>query len=329
MLQKLIKELRNYTKPNKFHSLFEIMVTFLPFVLFWFMAHIFFSISNTISFIFCLLAGVFLTRLFLIQHDCGHGSFFNSRLANDLVGKILGVFTLTPYYAWRYSHSIHHATSGNLDKRGVGDVRTLTVNEYSNLSMLYRTFYRIYRNPIVMFGIGPAYLFLLRNRLPTGFSNGDRKFWLSTIGTNITIVMGVVLMIYFIGLREFILIHTPIILFAALIGVWLFYIQHQFEDSFWVKSDLWNFYDGALLGSSYYDLPGPLRWITANIGIHHVHHLNSKIPFYYLPIVLKDYPHLKNVRRITISSSLLSIKCSLWDEKQKKMVSFSEVKKPS
>ena len=278
-MQSLIKELKKYTKPNKFHSLFEIMVTIVPFVCFWIMADVFYSINNFVSVIFCFLAGAFLTRLFLIQHDCGHGSFFNSRLANDIVGRVLGVFTLTPYHAWRYSHSIPHATSGNLDKRGVGDVKTLTVNEYFDLSTLYLSFYRIYRNPFVMFCIGPAYIFLIRNRLPTGISVGDRRFWLSTIGTNISITILVLLMIYFIGFREFFIIHIPVILFAALIGVWLFYIQHQFENNYWVRSDLWNFYDGALLGSSYYDLPDPLRWMTANIGIHHIHHLNSKIPF--------------------------------------------------
>lgn len=326
-MQSLIKELHKYTKPNKFHSLFEIMVTIVPFVCFWIMAYVFYSINNFVSVIFCFLAGAFLTRLFLIQHDCGHGSFFNSRLANDIVGRVLGVFTLTPYHAWRYSHSIHHATSGNLDKRGVGDVKTLTVNEYFDLSTLYRAFYRIYRNPFVMFCIGPAYIFLIRNRLPTGISVGDRRFWLSTIGTNISITILVLLMIYFIGFREFFIIHIPVILFAALIGVWLFYIQHQFENNYWVRSDLWNFYDGALLGSSYYDLPDPLRWMTANIGIHHIHHLNSKIPFYYLDDVLKDHPQLKAVQRVTLRSSLRSIKFSLWDENKKKMVSFSEARK--
>jgi len=326
-LQSLIKELKKYTKPNKFHSLFEIMVTIVPFVCFWIMAYVFYSINNFISVIFCFLAGAFLTRLFLIQHDCGHGSFFNSRLANDIVGRVLGVFTLTPYHAWRYSHSIHHATTGNLDKRGVGDVKTLTVNEYFDLSILYRAFYRIYRNPFIMFSIGPAYIFLIRNRLPTGICVGDRRFWLSTIGTNISITILVLLMIYFIGFREFFIIHIPVILFAALIGVWLFYIQHQFENNYWVRSDLWNFYDGALLGSSYYDLPDPLRWMTANIGIHHIHHLNSKIPFYYLDDVLKDNPQLKAVQRVTLRSSLRSIKFSLWDENKKKMVSFSEARK--
>ena len=326
-MQSLIKELKKYTKPNKFHSLFEIMVTIVPFVCFWIMAYVFYSINNFVSVIFCFLAGAFLTRLFLIQHDCGHGSFFNSRLANDIVGRVLGVFTLTPYHAWRYSHSIHHATSGNLDKRGVGDVKTLTVNEYFDLSTLYRVFYRIYRNPFIMFCIGPAYIFLIRNRLPTGISVGDRRFWLSTIGTNISITILVLLMIYFIGFREFFIIHIPVILFAALIGVWLFYIQHQFENNYWVRSDLWNFYDGALLGSSYYDLPDPLRWMTANIGIHHIHHLNSKIPFYYLDDVLKDHPQLKAVQRVTLRSSLRSIKFSLWDENKKKMVSFSEARK--
>jgi omega-6 fatty acid desaturase (delta-12 desaturase) len=229
---------------------------------------------------FCLLLAVpaagFLVRLFMIQHDCGHGAFFHHRLANDWVGRVISVLTLTPYDFWRRTHAIHHASSGNLDRRGIGDIDTLTVQEYLALSRCGRLRYRLYRHPIVMFGLGPAYLFILRHRLPIGVMCGGWQPLLSTMATNAAIAALVAIVIWFVGVGPFLLVHLPIVFLAASIGVWLFYVQHQFEDTFWAEDWAWNLHAAALHGSSHYDLPGILRWFTANIGVHHIHHLCSR-----------------------------------------------------
>ena len=237
-------------------------------------------------------AAGFLVRLFMIQHDCGHGAFFRHRLANDWIGRALGVLTLTPYDFWRRTHAIHHATSGNLERRGIGDIDTLTVREYLALPRWGRLIYRLYRHPAVMFGVGPAYLFILRHRLPFGLMRGGWQPWLSTMATNLAIAIIVAALMWLIGVGPFLLVHLPIMLLAAAMGVWLFYVQHQFEHTVWADNENWNLHEAALHGSSYYVLPGILRWFTANIGIHHVHHLCSRIPYYRLPRVLRDHPEL-------------------------------------
>ena len=214
----------------------------------------------------------------MIQHDCGHGSFFRYRVANDWLGRAIGVLTLTPYDFWRRTHALHHANSGNLGRRGIGDVDTLTVHEYLSQSRWGRLRYRLYRHPIAMFGLGPAYLFLFKHRLPIGLMRAGWQPWLSTMVTNIVIAILIATMIWLIGAGPFLLVHVPIALLAASIGVWLFYVQHQFEDTFWVEDECWNFHQAALQGSSHYDLLGVLRWFTANIGVHHVHHLCGPIP---------------------------------------------------
>ena len=241
-------------------------------------------------------AAGFLVRLFMIQHDCGHGAFFRHRLANDWIGRALGVLTLTPYDFWRRTHAIHHATSGNLERRGIGDVDTLTVREYLALSRWRRLMYRFYRHPAVMFGLGPAYLFVLRHRLPFGLMRSGWQPWLSTMGTNLAIAIVAATLIWLIGVGPFLLVHGPIMLLAAAMGVWLFYVQHQFEQTVWAHDDTWNLHEVALHGSSYYVLPGILRWFTANIGVHHVHHLCSRIPYYRLPRVLREHPELERHR---------------------------------
>jgi omega-6 fatty acid desaturase (delta-12 desaturase) len=242
-------------------------------------------------------AAGFLVRLFIIQHDCGHGSFFRHRLVNDLVGRVIGVFTLTPYDFWRRAHSIHHATSANLDRCGIGDVDTCTVHEYLALSRWRRFCYRLYRDSIIMFGIGPLYLFVLRHRLPFGLMRKGWTPWISTMATNGGIALVVAAMIWWVGVAPFLLVHLPITALGGAIGVSLFYVQHQFEHTVWAESRNWSFPDAALYGSSHYALPGVLRWFTANIGVHHVHHLCSRIPFYRLPLALRHHPDLANVGR--------------------------------
>ncbi len=261
--------LARYRKPSRARSTFEIVITVVPLVLLW----ILMWATLDLGYWFCLLLAVpaagFLVRLFMIQHDCGHGAFFHHRLANDWVGRVIGVLTLTPYDFWRRTHAIHHASSGNLDRRGIGDIRTLTVQEYLALSRWGRLRYRLYRHPIVMFGLGPAYLFILRHRLPIGVMCGGCQPWLSTMATNAAIAALVAIVIWFVGVGPFLLVHLPIAFLAASIGVWLFYVQHQFEGTFWAEDWAWNLHAAALHGSSHYDLPGILRWFTANIGESH------------------------------------------------------------
>jgi omega-6 fatty acid desaturase (delta-12 desaturase) len=265
-----------------------------------------------------------LLRTFIIQHDCGHGAFFRKRTGNDWTGRALGVLTFTPYDCWSRSHTLHHANTGNLDARGFGDVDTLTVEEFRSLSGLKRLFYRVYRHPVVLFGIGPAYLFLVRHRFPIGLMTAGSKYWVSAIATNIATALVLGCLIFLFGLATTTLVVIPTLLIAASAGVWLFYIQHQFEDAHWDNRADWSFHEAALHGSSYLELPQPLRWFTGNIGIHHVHHLVSRIPFYRLPDVLRDFPELRHVNRFTVSQTLRPVMLALWDKEKRKLVTFRE-----
>ncbi len=319
--------LGKYQNPSQFRSVVELCITGGPFLALWAAAWLVYYLGYWwVSLLLTIPAGVFLVRLFMIQHDCGHGSFFRRQWMNDWLGRVLGVLTMTPYDFWRRTHAIHHATAGNLDKRGIGDVNTLTLREYDALTGWGRWKYRLYRNPLVLFGLGPAYLFLLQQRLPIGLMRHGWTPWVSTQATNAAIVAIAAGLIWLIGVQAFFLVHLPIILVAASIGVWLFYIQHQFEDTFWTEQGGWNFHEAALRGSSYYDLPAMLRWLTANIGIHHVHHMSSRIPYYRLHKVLKDNPSLKDVSRLTFLDSLRCVKLALWDEDQQRLISFREAR---
>lgn len=318
-----IEVLQRYRQPIVWRSVVEIVITAAPFALLWAAAWAALSISYWLTLAITVPAAGFLVRLFMIQHDCGHGAFFRKRATNDWIGRTLGVLTLTPYDAWKRSHAIHHASSGNLDERGTGDIDTLTVSEYRARSKWGRFAYRLYRNPVVMFGIGPAYLFLFSHRLPLGMMSGWRS-WLSVWSTNAGIAVLVAAMIWLVGAEAFARVHLPIVLLASSIGVWLFYVQHQFEETTWDPDPSWNVHDAALYGSSHYDLPGFLPWLTAHIGIHHVHHLYSRIPYYRLPQVLRDFPELASVRRITLLESLRCVRLRLWDERRRRLVSFTE-----
>ena len=322
----LLKALARYREPDHMRSVLELIITDVSFVVLWVAAWWALSISYWLTLAISLPAAAFLVRLFLIKHDCGHGAFFRRRVFNDWVGRVLGVLTLTPYDVWRRSHAIHHATSSNLEKRGIGDIDVLTVREYRALPRFRRIAYRLYRYPLIMFVVGPAYVFLLRNRLPPGFSRADWRFWISAMGTNATIALVAGIMIFFLGAGPFLLVQFPITLLASSIGVWLFYVQHQFEYTFWAEDHAWKSHDAALYGSSHYDLPGVLSWLTANIGVHHVHHLSSRIPYYRLPQVLRDFPELANIRRLTLMQSFVCVRLRLWDEGQQKLVSFSQAR---
>ena len=322
----LVRELAQYRAPKLSRSIFELAVTLVPFLAL--------SVSMMaaavqgywLALLLLPLAAGLLLRLFLIQHDCGHGAFFPRRSANDWVGRCLGVLTLTPYACWARSHALHHASAGNLDARGFGDVDTLTVREFRSRSRLGRALYRLYRHPLVLFGFGPAYLFLLRHRLPIGLMTGGSRYWVSAMGTNLALALLLAALIAQFGLAAVLLVQLPVLLVAASVGVWLFYVQHQFEEGHWEREREWSFHEAALQGSSHLELPPVLRWFTANIGAHHIHHLASRVPYYRLPEVLRDRPELAGVNRLTIGDTFETFRLALWDEDRKRLVPFVAVK---
>jgi acyl-lipid omega-6 desaturase (Delta-12 desaturase) len=324
--QEWSRELHRFRSPTNRRAIVELTITLVPFIAVWILTYLAWTRQMAWATIpLMVLASGFLVRLFLIQHDCGHGAFFASRRANDWVGRLLGVLTLTPYAHWRRTHAVHHATHGNLDRRGVGDVDTLTVSEYRARPRWARWRYRLYRNPIVMFGIGPAYVFVLANRIPAGFMRAGWQPWISTMGTNLAICLAAVLLAQAIGFRALLGVHGPIVLLAGTAGVWLFYVQHQFERSHWIRGAGWTAREAALLGSSHYALPGVLRWFTANIGVHHVHHLSSGIPFYRMPDVLDAHPSLVPMNRLTLGKSFACAALALWDERSGCLVRFADL----
>jgi omega-6 fatty acid desaturase (delta-12 desaturase) len=325
----LFPALLRYREPNLWRALFELGVTILPLILLWVLMWLSLDVGYWLTLLLAIPAAAFLVRLFMIQHDCGHGAFFHRRATNDWVGRALGVLTLTPYDYWKRNHAIHHATSSNLDRRGIGDIETLTVEEYRARSPFGRVCYRLYRNAIVMFGFGAPYVFLLKHRLPFYQMRAGWRPWVSTMATNAAIALMVAAMIWLVGIGPFLQVHLPIVLLAASMGVWLFYVQHQFEDVMWTRNEGWVQQNAALAGSSHYDLPVVLRWLTANIGIHHVHHLNSRIPFYRLQQVLDDHPELKKLGRLTFWQSLGAVRLNLWCESSKKLISFAEMHRPA
>ncbi len=322
----LMYRLRSYRTPSITRSIMELLVTLIPFIALWILSWMALSTGYWLSLLISIPAAGFLVRLFMIKHDCSHGAFFPSRHANEWVGRVIGVLNLTPFDFWRHSHRLHHANSGNLDRPRVGGINTLTVKAYQALPRNEKLRYRFYRHPLVLFGLGPAYLFLIDNRLPVGFMRAGWMPWLSTMATNAAILVVVATMIWLVGIVPFLQVQLPITLLAGMIGVWLFYIQHQFENTFWEHNSDWTLQEAALQGSSHYDLPGILRWFTANIGVHHVHHLSSRIPFYRLPEVLRDYPELRNVNRLTLRQSLAAVRLVLWDEEKRRLVSFREAR---
>jgi omega-6 fatty acid desaturase (delta-12 desaturase) len=319
--------LGRYRAPSPARSIVELIITAGPLVLLWSLMWATLDLGYWPCLLLAVPAAGFLVRLFMIQHDCGHGAFFHRRSTNDWVGRVIGVLTLTPYDFWRRKHAVHHSTSGNLDRRGTGDIDTLTVREYLALSRWSRLRYRVYRHPLVMFGLGPAYLFILEHRLPVGLMRAGWMPWLSTMATNVAIAALAATMIWLVGIGPFLLVHLPTMLLAASFGVWLFYVQHQFENTVWARDGAWNLQEVALHGSSHYALPSLLRWFTANIGVHHIHHLCSRIPYYRLPLVLRDHPDLDGIGRLTLFQSLSCVRLVLWDESRQRLVSFREARR--
>jgi acyl-lipid omega-6 desaturase (Delta-12 desaturase) len=314
-----------YQRPSLVRSILEIGLTVAPLAVLWTIA---WTAAGAGLWWLALLLAIpsagFVVRLFMVQHDCGHRSFFKSPLLNDWIGRVAGVFTLTPYDCWRREHAIHHATSGDLDRRGVGAIATLTVEEYRALTPLKRFGYRLYRHPLILFVLGPFWVFFLQQRLPVGLMKEGWRPWLSAMGTNLAIAGTVVAALWFGGWQGLVFVHVPTLMLAASIGVWLFYVQHQFEHAYWARRENWDPTVSALHGSSHYDLPAVLRWITGNIGVHHVHHVSSRIPFYRLQTVLKHHPKLKEVGRLSFLESIRCAGLSLWDEAGQRLISFRQ-----
>jgi len=324
----LISRLDAYKKPSSPRAIFELAVTGGALLAMWSVAFLVFHLGFWwLALILTAPAALFLVRLFMIQHDCGHGAFFSAKAANDWVGRVIGVLTLTPYDYWRRTHAVHHATSANLDRRGLGDIKTLTVDEYLALTPMKRFGYRLYRHPLVLFGLGPFFTFFLMQRLPFGLFKDGWRPWLSTMGTTVAALAVLAVFAWLLGPAPTLLVFLPTMLIGATIGVWLFFVQHQFEGVTWLRQGKWRRDDAALLGSSHYDLPQPLKWLTANIGVHHVHHLSSRIPFYRLPQVMKDLPELKNVSRLGLIESFKCASLAVFDEANGRLISFRQMRR--
>jgi acyl-lipid omega-6 desaturase (Delta-12 desaturase) len=325
--RKLARELSAFRTPGVGRSIWEVASTFMPFASL--MTIMLFAVEAGYYAAFALtpLAGMLLLRLFIIQHDCSHGSFFKSKATNKWLGRTLGVLTLTPYDCWQRSHELHHASTGNLDARGFGDVDTLTVREYRAKGRLGRAWYRLYRHPLFLMGFGPAYLFLLRHRLPIGLMKAGWIYWISALLTNaVTGGLLVVLGLLF-SASVTAMVFLPVLLTAASVGVWLFYVQHQFEDTSWDRREKWSYHASALESSSYLHLPAVMNWFTGNIAIHHVHHLVSRIPFYRLPAALKAHPELAQYNRVGMRDAFGTMWLALWDEDARKLVTLREAKR--
>jgi omega-6 fatty acid desaturase (delta-12 desaturase) len=302
----------------------QIINTLVPFFLLWYFAYLSLSISYWITIVIAIIAGGFLIRIFIIFHDCCHKSFFKNRMANEIVGTLTGILTCCSYFQWGHSHSVHHATSGNLNKRGTGDIWTLTVEEYVALSPLRRLVYRLYRNPFIMFTIGPIYIFLIDYRFNRKRAGAKER--INTYITNLSIVGIAGLLCWMIGWQSFLLVQGPIFFLSAVAGIWLFYVQHQFEETYFETEANWDYVKAAMHGSSFYKLPKVLHWITGNIGFHHIHHLSPRVPNYYLEAVHNKNPLLQEVRTITLVSSLRSLRFRIWDEHSRKFIGFKEIK---
>jgi len=315
-----------YAKPDPRRSVLELLVTAVPFALLWAGALLCVQHGLWWGLVLTFPAAGFLMRLFMVQHDCGHGSFFRSRRTNDTLGRILGVLTLTPYDYWRRTHAIHHATTGNLDRRGIGDVTLLTVAEYRAASRWQRLACRPLQNPGVLLGLAPFYLFVLKYRIPVGLMDRGRGPWISTMATNLAIGALFLGLGAAVGFGTLLLVQIPITLLSGAAGVWLFYVQHQFPGTFWAREDQWPFHESALRGSTHYALPTPLHGLTANIGIHHVHHFSSRIPSYRLGEVVADHPELGAMGRLGLRESLGCFRLALWDERGSRIVAFRDLR---
>ncbi len=322
--RKLAAHCAKYRGADTRRAIIQIITTTIPFLALLTAMWMTVDHAYWLTILLAIPASGLLVRFFIIQHDCGHGSFLPSARANDTLGRLISVMTMTPYGLWRRVHAKHHATSGNLDRRGYGDIETLTLTEYRACSPWARLRYRIYRHPLFLFPIGVPFFFVVLQRLPWGHPLEPREGWRSVLGLNIAMIIFYGLIGAAIGYATLAWIIAPMILMASALGGWLFFIQHQFEDGHWDDSDEWDFQVAAIRGSSYYVLPKPLEWFTGNIGLHHIHHLNSVIPNYRLHDCLAASPEFQAMNRVTLWESIKCARLAVWDEAQRRLLTFRE-----
>jgi omega-6 fatty acid desaturase (delta-12 desaturase) len=311
-----------FTKPDPRRAVWQLVNTLVPYAVLWaaMAATVLYGLPYWVTLLLAVPAAVLAVRIFIFFHDAGHGSFFASSRANAVVGYLCGILTFTPYHDWHRAHALHHATAGNLDRRGVGDVWMMTVDEYLSAPRGRRLAYRIFRNPLVMFGLGPAFMFLIVQRFPR--KGSKRRERLSVVYTDLALAGILVVAGLTIGLGTYVAVQLPVLLISGLLGLWLFFVQHQYEGVYWARDGEWDATRAALEGSSYYKLPAFLRWCTGNIGLHHIHHLRPRIANYHLQPCMDAIAEFQQVRPLTFARSLKSLRMNLWDERQHKLVTF-------
>jgi omega-6 fatty acid desaturase (delta-12 desaturase) len=313
-----------YARPHLGRSLRDLGTSIVPFLALWTLMSFALDVSYVLVLALAVPTAGFLLRIYILFHDCAHGSFLPQRRANAWLGAVLAVLVFTPFQSWRHSHAVHHATAGDLDRRGTGDVPTLTVHEYQSSSLPRRVGYRLFRNPLVMFGLGPVYAMLLAPRWAP--LSARPRILRSVYGTDIALVVLIGGLSWLLGWRELLLIQGPVAFLAASVGVWLFYVQHQFEDTYWQSAERWSYADAALRGSSYLKLPRVLQFFTGNIGLHHVHHLSTKIPNYNLQRAHDENPIFHDVPTLLLRDGLRSIRLKLWDEESGRLVTWAQAR---
>lgn len=318
------KVVAEYQKPNIWRAGWQVLNSIGGYMVLWYLMYLSLSVSWWLTMPMAILAGGLLIRIFIIFHDCGHGSFLKTVRANNILGSITGLFTFTPYYHWRWEHAVHHANSGHLEKRGMGDIWTLTVEEYLESSRWRRFSYRLARNPFILFVVAPLYLFIIRERICSQGAKFRER--VSVWSLNVALVVLSASLIAIMGFWPWAIIQLTVLAVAGSCGVWLFYVQHQFEDTYWERMEDWDFTAAALKGSSFYKLPKVLQWFSGNIGFHHIHHLSSTVPNYNLERCHRSDPMFSSIRPLTFWSSLRTASFRLWDEQSKKLVSFAYLK---
>jgi len=319
------KEIAPFETPDIRRSIWQILNTIVPFLALWCLAYLSMSVSVWLALALAIPAAGFLVRTFIIFHDCCHFSFFKSHRANIVVGTITGLLTFFPYYQWKHEHAVHHATSSNLCKRGTGDIWTLTVDEYVASPKWRRVAYRIYRNPIVLFGFGPIFLFLVEYRMNN--KGVGRKERINTHLTNVALLIIMGVLCWTLGWQKVLIIQGAILYISGMAGIWLFYVQHQFEDTYFEHNEDWDFVRAAMEGSSFYKLPKLLQWMTGNIGFHHIHHLSARVPNYKLQKLYEANAALQKVPSVGLLASFKSLRFRLWDEAAKRFIGFKGVAK--